>query len=212
MLGFLLFVGSGAFAAAHGPGTPNPSLTIKVYDFARVPPQAMARAQGVTTYLINMAGVETVWLNCHLPNDGVEGDAACRKHGAGQVSVRILPRAMSEALAVPGHVFGVAAIPTGKQRGSQVYVFHHRVQELATQMREVDGSVLLGHVVAHEVGHLLLGSGSHSPGGLMAADWFKRDLRKLAQGGLLFTDDHRRRIHADVAARLGEELSAARGR
>jgi hypothetical protein len=29
----------------------------------------------------------------------------------------------------------------------------------------------LGHVMAHEVGHLLLGTSSHTPTGLMIADW-----------------------------------------
>jgi hypothetical protein len=33
----------------------------------------------------------------------------------------------------------------------------------------------LGHVMAHEVGHLLLGAHSHSRTGLMSADWLPLD-------------------------------------
>jgi hypothetical protein len=35
----------------------------------------------------------------------------------------------------------------------------------------------LGHVLAHEVGHLLLGGHSHSRTDLMSADWYPRDPR-----------------------------------
>ena len=37
--------------------------------------------------------------------------------------------------------------------------------------------VILGHAAAHEIGHLLLGSNSHSPFGLMRARWSGQDLQ-----------------------------------
>ena len=36
---------------------------------------------------------------------------------------------------------------------------------------------VLRHVIAHEIGHLPMGSGSHSDAGLMRADWSRRDIR-----------------------------------
>ena len=35
----------------------------------------------------------------------------------------------------------------------------------------VSGGVGLGHVIAHELGHLLLGTGQHSAGGVMQGNW-----------------------------------------
>jgi type IV secretory pathway TraG/TraD family ATPase VirD4 len=44
-------------------------------------------------------------------------------------------------------------------------------------------------VIAHEVGHLLLGSNSHSQSGIMIAQWHPAELQKLSMGRLLFTPD-----------------------
>jgi hypothetical protein len=52
---------------------------------------------------------------------------------------------------------------------------------------------VLGHVVAHELGHLLLGRGTHSAAGLMRADL---DTNLAVQGRLLFTDAEARAIRA----------------
>jgi hypothetical protein len=43
----------------------------------------------------------------------------------------------------------------------------------------IDFATLLGRAIAHEVGHLLLGSGDHTPIGLMRALWSQDELRGL---------------------------------
>jgi hypothetical protein len=48
---------------------------------------------------------------------------------------------------------------------------------------------LLGSAMAHEIGHLLKGSNSHSPQGLMSAHWYANELRAAAMGSLDFTAD-----------------------
>ncbi len=46
---------------------------------------------------------------------------------------------------------------------------------------------LLGHVLAHEIGHLLLRSNSHSVSGIMSARWTGEELRRLSEGAMFFT-------------------------
>src|SRR5262249_6859977 len=46
---------------------------------------------------------------------------------------------------------------------------------------------LLGYVVVHELGHLLLGKNSHSAEGLMRAKWELSELRQAARGKLSFS-------------------------
>jgi hypothetical protein len=46
---------------------------------------------------------------------------------------------------------------------------------------------LLGTVVAHELGHLLLGSHAHSQVGIMVPVWEEESLRNMGMGHLLFT-------------------------
>ena len=60
-----------------------------------------------------------------------------------------------------------------------------------------DTACILGHVVAHEIGHLLLPRGPHSPSGIMRA-WLDRQLAAL--GGLFFTADQAQDIRTKLAA------------
>ena len=68
-------------------------------------------------------------------------------------------------------------------------VFFDRFKTLRSEnVRPVEAS-MLGHVMAHEIGHLLLGSNAHSRHGIMQARWKRDQLRSIATGGLLFTPE-----------------------
>jgi hypothetical protein len=51
---------------------------------------------------------------------------------------------------------------------------------------------VLGHVMAHELGHLLLGSNAHSRQGIMCPNWHAGELRLASMGGLLFSEEQGR--------------------
>jgi hypothetical protein len=76
------------------------------------------------------------------------------------------------------------AYPNPQGAGYFAYVFYDRVQELA-QRRSL-GHALLADVLAHEIGHLLLGSASHSPSGIMSAHWDYEELRNVSEGAMWF--------------------------
>ena len=57
---------------------------------------------------------------------------------------------------------------------------------------------ILGSVMAHELGHLILGSNSHSPTGIMRARWEHGELRRLERGSLVFTDEQAERMRVKV--------------
>jgi hypothetical protein len=56
-------------------------------------------------------------------------------------------------------------------------------------------------VIAHEIGHLLLGTNSHSGKGLMSASWDLGDMRAIARGRLNFGSDESAKMRAEVARR-----------
>jgi hypothetical protein len=87
-------------------------------------------------------------------------------------------------------------------------VFMNRVTEQAA-IGELSVSRMLGHAIAHEIGHLLLGDNSHSPGGIMAAPWTKQDLWHISRGALLFTQQEVKRIQEEVRHRSRPVLQAA---
>jgi hypothetical protein len=89
------------------------------------------------------------------------------------------------------------AVRGPKSSGRLAYVFYDRVQPLANKHQMSDAS-LLGFVIAHELGHLLLPYGSHSPSGLMQAEWDNRQFL-LARAGLLeFTAQQAELIRAHL--------------
>jgi hypothetical protein len=60
-----------------------------------------------------------------------------------------------------------------------------------------------GQVIAHELGHLLLGRGAHSRGGIMEPNWRAKDLDKALQRRMIFPREQSEQIRAQVLARIG---------
>src|SRR5262249_26233723 len=79
--------------------------------------------------------------------------------------------------------------------GSVTEVFFRQVQDFARTYR-VDLSTMLAHVIAHELGHLLLRASAHSSSGIMRADWDKAVARDAASRSLTFTEGQAARIRA----------------
>jgi hypothetical protein len=67
--------------------------------------------------------------------------------------------------------------------------------------RHVSMGQVLGHVIAHEVGHLLLNQQVHSPHGIMRGEWSFVDFRDMTSGMLLFTPEQAEYLRADVRSR-----------
>jgi len=84
--------------------------------------------------------------------------------------------------------------------GSYANVQMDLVEEVAWQRQRVSAGQVLGHAVAHEIGHMLMGSNSHSPRGLMRAAWKDNELLDMAARHLLFSRQEVERMRARVAA------------
>jgi hypothetical protein len=55
--------------------------------------------------------------------------------------------------------------------------------------------------VTHELGHLLLGPGSHSTTGIMQCPWYDKQLENVAKGSMRFTSAEAKRMQANIQAR-----------
>ena len=65
-------------------------------------------------------------------------------------------------------------------------VFFSRVLDLERRSLAGRGAIL-GAVMAHEIGHLLLERTDHSPFGILRASWNDADLKAIAQRRMDFT-------------------------
>ncbi len=116
------------------------------------------------------------------------------------LTLKILPESMAVGYALPIINLGV----TIQHHAS--LVFYHRVQRLSND-KCLSARVVLGHIIAHELGHLLLGEGGHSDKGIMMEDLRLRYFRQAEKGiPLTFSTEQAQRMHA----RLQELMTVKR--
>ena len=104
-------------------------------------------------------------------------------------------------------VFGFAVVPV------LASVYYDYVAHLArSDDAEFEIPIILGCDIAHEIGHLLLGSESHSASGIMQGHWERGQIRQAVTGTLLFTPEQAKLIQAETQKRMRLQTSAPRGR
>jgi hypothetical protein len=181
-------------------------LTLRIYNAASVTDRTLADAEQQIQYIFRTAGISTNILNCRALAPANSSVALCPQSlGPNDLVIRLVPRGRSSS-----DTFGMAFLPAEGQ-GRYCDVFYEPVlrirDSLATQTHLNEGR-LLGHVIAHEVGHLLLGTHSHSQTGIMVAQWHPSELQKLSMGRLLFAPDQIQKLR-DSASTLTVGLTGA---
>jgi hypothetical protein len=210
-MGFTLkaYLGSGLLFLIPGPllsaGTidqNNAEITIFVYNTARVSLPDLSLAEQQASMIFRQTGIVTAWVNCSAAS--LKGP--CRPSGPSQFILHIVAHGKTSS----DTVFGVAFLGTDGT-GKYSDVFRDRIEKLHRDSG-ISPARLLGTVAAHEIGHLLLGSRSHSATGLMSAHWREEELRRVSMGGLRFTSEQASRMRAriDDWQKGGDNLQVAR--
>jgi len=106
--------------------------------------------------------------------------------------------------------FGVALQPEDGSFGTFANIFSDRARELVNR-RGIVLSVMLGHLMPHELGHLLLGTGAPSFFGIMHVPWHNKELDLLSRGLMAFMpfEAERMRISVQERAAAQRALEAA---
>ena len=189
-------------AAAKTPTT-DPILTIGIRNYANVDTETLKKAEAVATLIFRKAGVQTQWIDLEIPTD----------FPSSALQVQLIAGAMVERLNSPRDVMGLA--PGNDRDRRFVYVFYDGVGALAHSQRQAriagrvqrsaDRAQILGTLIAHEIGHLLLNLTSHSAAGIMRGEWNLKDLQDAALGCLLFTRSQAEILQAEVFRRTGRQ-------
>jgi hypothetical protein len=191
-------------AWAETPGNGNSQLTVSVYDDAGVPAAVLIQAEQKAARIFDYAGVNVTWSNCSSSTNPVDPDALVRVSGLPDsgcsklewptnLALRVVPRSAGSV----NDVFGVAFL-SAEGTGCYSDVYYDRAINLHVDWN-VSLTDILGAVMAHELGHLLLGSNSHTLLGIMRGRWQTEDLRRLAKGGLLFTTEQGLHMHGELS-------------
>ena len=203
---------AGQFAGAsnpkntpHGIGTLLPAersrfatISVLVFDYVGVPAEARGRAEAEAAYVMSRAGVESEWVDCGGLSPKPGRDGRCQPLFD---SMTLCVRLVSDSgQKVRSEVLGFASLQPRPQQDVYATVFYSRVATAATDFG-VDTYEILGCAMAHEVGHLLLGSQSHTTRGLMRAQWSRDDFLDAARRSLRFSRREGVQLQAQVEAR-----------
>lgn len=167
-------------------GPPASELVVQLDDRVGVPPTELAEAKALVERVFQAVEVQIAWVEERLqgPFRPVRGAVA-------MLIVNSIPNPKRQG---PGCVLGLAV-----QKLATAYAYYDRIAG-TSRNRPVDQTILLGRVIAHELGHLLLPAGSHTRYGIMRADmdWgFENPNR--------FTEEQARSIRANLVMQSAQK-------
>ena len=174
-------------------------VRIAIHNDARVPETVLTQATQEATRIFRAAGVDSQWIVCQSPNGGDSDSSICSSRvDLSHISLRVVPWSAK----LGDSIFG-AAFLSEKGGGAYCDVFYPSVEKFRSDS-DASPSRLLGHVMAHEIGHLLLGTHSHSAFGIMQPHWQEEELRRIGMGTLLFTPVQARKMQARLTMTMSE--------
>jgi hypothetical protein len=180
----------------------NPTIRIRVNNYTQASPAVLAGAEREAARILGKAGLQTVWLDCPAGHSTADRQDPCREPlEATDIALRVLSESSQNKF--QDTAFGFAVVPV------LASVYYDYVAHLArSDNAEFEIPIILGCVIAHEIGHLLLGSNSHSVSGIMQGHWERGQIRQAMTGTLLFTQEQARLIRAETQKRMRLQTSA----
>lgn len=172
---------AGLMLAAACAGEEGPPKVQVCLSYTGVEPQPAFRAKFVAAEIFRRIGVRITWSHCATAKDP---------------DVRILVAANAPA-GLPNGVYAYA-LP---YEGQTVKVFYDR---LRARNRSYLGDVW-GHVMAHEIAHLLQGVARHSEQGVMQAYWDASEREAMSYRPLAFTPYDAQLIHSGIQVRTSKK-------
>lgn len=167
-------------------------MNVSVCNLGHLNESLITRAEAEAANAFRSFGIEVVWAKC---GDEVGPGATDRES-------RILIRLRNDR---PPQMAGLASLDAmgrafvlapGEGRIADVY---YKATRIFADEHTADLDALIGYVIVHEIGHLLLGPG-HSARGIMHSPWKGRDVMALDRRWLKFSAPQQaeilRRLHA----------------
>ena len=187
-------VGWSLLARGGEPTKDNPQVTVFVNDSASAPERIVLAAEQNAGRVFHQAGVEVEWVNCGA-HDGNRSHTQC---GDNMMSPGLVVCIIPHARTLGDDIFGVSFVD--HDSGTYADLFFEPIEQLHQQNRDISLAPILGDVLAHELGHLLLGSNAHSRDGIMQPHWTREQLHGVAMGQMRFSKEQAARMRTRIAS------------
>ena len=167
-------------------------MTVRVYNYAGVSVRELSLAQSAASSVFRESGVEITWYDCG-PSVNADADPFCSASTSFAIfNLRICKSCMS-FLKQPEHE--VRGFTTG-----QTATISTDWASVLPTTHYLSSELILGRVIAHELGHILLGPG-HSAAGIMRAQWINEDIDPGKLGLLIFTREQGKQMRLVLTSR-----------
>ncbi len=184
-----------------GPGCMDAQMNVALCDGGQVHASLLRSARAETEFVFGSAGIRIIWTAC----GSFESLAAASPAPVFVVRLRTdTPRQPvgSSSLDTMGRAF------LARNKGGSLADAYLPAIEGNAKLYDIESGELLGCVIAHELGHLLLGSG-HSADGLMRSGWRGTEARNVVRRWLKFNTSQAARMqselrHATAISQMGE--------
>ena len=152
------------------------TIDLQMRNDARVPARVLEQSQDEVTRIFAGVGLAVRWT---------------------ETAPRFTVHIVSQVLGFDRAASPVMGVALRRADGSMAEVFFRQVQDFA-RAYHIELGTMLGCVIAHEIGHLLMPGNAHAPASVMQADWNKALVRDAARGSLTFTEAQAARIRASL--------------
>ena len=159
LAGWLIVAGLTPGVAA-GETADRPEIVVHLVELAQLTDRDLAVAKFEVERIFRVAGVDIVWAGHPIPIPS----SVAAQHGCAHPHVVVFLTNAQNPTSEGDKTGGEAARETGR-----AYVFHNRIVAESVH-HQTDPALVLGHVMAHEIGHLLLPPHSHTPFGIMQSN------------------------------------------
>ena len=174
----VIFFMSILVTAARVEGAPAPAAAaaIRTYNYAALSAGELAAARSEAGQIFMRAGISRAWTECRVPNG--DAGAPCTEPllGGRDLMLRLVDRTPVSGDRIVA--LGESMLDREQRGGVLMTIDLFSVRAVAGRA-STSWPTLLGRAIAHEIGHLLLGSAEHPRVGLMRALWSHDELRGL---------------------------------
>ncbi len=180
-------------------------VVIRTYDSAALPAADLESAVATAATILGASGLGTVWHACDAAFVRDRAHPCAAPLRVNEIAVRIV-RLTTDADYRGELSLGYSLVNTATRSGTLATIYIDRVAWLS-DAAGVERRLVLGRALAHEVGHLLLGTNAHSESGLMRAVWSCDALKRNAGHDWLFSKHDARAMRQAVRLRAVPQLA-----
>jgi hypothetical protein len=181
-------------------GKGYPVIQVQLWNRANVSPLVLTTAETKVIRVLERAGVRIDWVHCHdFGGQGATGECAGPVR-PDQLVVELFSMCMGPSSSCDSSPLGLAVAHDPERLPYNALVFCREIESLADRYAIRRASVL-GNVIAHVIGHLLIGFDSHGVDGVMKGNWGGKDVVLAAQGGMRLDKQEAARLRQAVIAR-----------